>query len=90
MRNPSFAGQFQRDVKLAEKRGKDMTKLRLVLQFLIDSKPLPVRFLDHPLKGEWKGWRDLHVEPDWLLIYKADATSVRFERTGTHADLFSE
>lgn len=67
-----------------------MAKLRQVLQLLIDGKPLPARLRDHPLRGEWKDWRDLHIEADWLLIYKADATTVRFERTGTHADLFDE
>lgn len=87
---PSYSGQFRRDVKLAEKRGKDMAKLRHVLQLLIDNAPLPPRLRDHPLRGDWRGWRDLHIEPDWLLIYKADAEAVRFERTGTHADLFNE
>lgn len=66
-----------------------MTKLRLVMQWLIENKTLPARLHDHALKGEWNGWRDLHIEPDWLLIYKADSTSIRFERTGSHADLFS-
>jgi len=65
-----------------------MDKLRHVLRLLIDNKPLPPRLRDHPLKGEWKGWRDLHIEPDWVLIYKVDANAVRFERTGTHADMF--
>ena len=90
MRGPSYSGQFRRDVRRVEKRGKDMSKLRHVLQLLIDDKPLPARLRDHPLKGDWKGWRDLHIEPDWLLIYKADRTTVRFERTGTHADLFDD
>lgn len=67
-----------------------MAKLRQVLQWLIDAASLPERLRDHPLRGNWKGWRDLHIEPDWLLIYQADATGVRFERTGTHADLFNE
>jgi len=88
MRAPSYTNQFRRDVKLAEKRGKDMAKLRLVLQLLAESKPLPERLRDHPLKGVWRDYRDLHVEPDWLLIYKVDDTSVLFARTGTHADLF--
>jgi len=66
-----------------------MTKLRLVLQMLIEGAQLPVRLNGHPLKGSWKGWRDLHIEPDWLLLYKATPTAVRFERTGTHADLFA-
>ena len=75
-------------VKRAGKRGKDLARLRRVLELLIEAKPLPSQLRDHPLKGEWQGWRDLHVEPDWLLIYKVDAAEVRFERTGTHADLF--
>lgn len=90
MREPSYSTQFRRDVKRAEKRGYDMAKLRAVLQLLIDAAPLPARLRDHPLKGNWKGWRDLHIAPDWLLIYWADATQVRFERCGTHADLFDE
>ena len=67
-----------------------MARLRHVLQLLIDAKPLPPRLRDHPLKGVWKNYRDLHIEPDWVLIYKADERSVVFERTGTHADLFDE
>lgn len=67
-----------------------MAKLRHVLQLLMDGAALPERLRDHPLRGNWKGWRDLHIEPDWLLIYQVDAAGVRFERTGTHADLFDE
>ena len=67
-----------------------MAKLRHVLQLLIDAEPLPPRLRDHPLKGVWKSYRDLHIEPDWLLIYRANETTVIFERTGTHADLFEE
>lgn len=65
-----------------------MIKLRHALDLLIEHKPLPERLHDHSLQGDWKGWRDLHIEPDWILIYKADVTTVRFERTGTHVDLF--
>ncbi len=90
MRAPSYTSQFRRDIKLAEKRGKDMAKLRFVIQLLIDEEPLPSRLRDHPLKGVWKSYRDLHIEPDWLLIYKVDDTAVIFERTGTHADLFDD
>jgi mRNA interferase YafQ len=88
VRTPSYSGQFRRDVKRAEKRGKDLSKLRLVIHLLIDESPLPVRLRDHPLKGEWKLHHDLHIEPDWILIYRIDGNSVYFERTGTHADLF--
>ena len=90
MRLAIYSGQFKRDVKLAEKRGKDMNKLRAVIGLLLDGQPLPRELGDHPLKGEWKPSRDLHLEPDWVLIYEADGDSVRFWRTGTHSDLFGK
>ena len=90
MRLPSYTGQFKRDVKLAEKRGKDMDKLRYVIGLLLAAQPLPRELCDHPLKGEWKPNRDLHIEPDWVLIYCVDGEAIRFERTGTHADLFGQ
>jgi len=90
MRSASYTGQFKRDVKLAEKRGKDMDKLRHVIGLLLAGQTLPREFVDHPLKGEWKPSRDLHIEPDWILIYCVDGEAVRFERTGTHADLFGQ
>ena len=88
MRTPSYSGQFRRDVKRVEKRGKNLAKLRLVIQLLIDEEELPIRLHDHPLKGEWKSYRDLHIEPDWLLIYRIEGETVQFVRTGTHSDLF--
>jgi mRNA interferase YafQ len=67
---PVWSGQFKRDVRRAERRGKDLNKLKLVLSLLVEQRPLPQRYYDHPLKGDWKGFRDLHVEPDWLLLYR--------------------
>jgi len=90
MRLPSFSGQLKRDVKLAVKRGKDMSKLRQVIGLLLAGESLPRELGDHPLKGSWKPRRDLHVEPDWILIYGVDGETVRFERTGTHSDLFGK
>ncbi len=87
MRNPVPGAQFRRDVKLAQKRGKDMTKLREVI-LLIDGSPLPARCKDHPLGGDWKHFRDCHIEPDWLLFYKIDDDDLHLVRTGTHSDLF--
>jgi mRNA interferase YafQ len=55
-------------VKLAQKRGKDMDKLRDVIGLLLTGRPLPRQLNDHPLKGEWKPSRDLNIEPDWVLI----------------------
>lgn len=88
MRNPLRGARFRRDVKLAQRRGKDMTKLREVIVLLIEGRPLPPRYEDHPLGGDWKHFRDCHIEPDWLLIYKIDGNDLHLVRTGTHSDLF--
>lgn len=88
MRVSRRTGQFKRDVKLSIRRGKDVSKLEAVLSDLVDGKPLDARFRDHPLWGNYAGRRECHVEPDWLLIYKLEASAVIFERTGTHSDLF--
>lgn len=88
MRQPSYSGKFKRDVKAAKKRGKDMAKLKTLIGLLVEGREPPASYLDHPLKGRWRSLRDAHIEPDWLLIYKLDGDIVRFERTGTHADLF--
>ncbi len=91
MRTFSRASQFKKDVKLATRRGKDMEKLKEALDWLIVGKVLPPRLKDHPLRGNFAGSRDCHLEPDWLLIYSLteNGAHVRFERTGTHSDLFS-
>jgi mRNA interferase YafQ len=80
--------QFKRDVKLAEKRGKNMAKLRELIVLLAEASPLLPRYKDHVLSGEWKHHRDCHIEPDWLLLYKVDGNDLYLVRTGTHADLF--
>jgi mRNA interferase YafQ len=88
VRNPISGAQFRRDVKLAERRGKDMTKLRELILLLIEGDPLPPRYKDHSLSGDWKHHRDCHIEPDWLLLYKIDDVDLYLVRTGTHSDLF--
>ena len=90
MRQPDYSGQFRRDVRQTQKRGKNLDKLKTLMSLLIDGQQLPSSCRDHPLKGGWHGFRDAHIEPDWLLIYKIDGDTVRFERTGRHADLFDE
>lgn len=90
MLTPIWAGRFRRDVKRAEKRGKDMTKLKEALTLLIEQKPLPASYSDHPLKGDWQGYRDLHLEADWLLLYRVVGAELQLARTGTHSDLFKE
>lgn len=67
-----------------------MGKLRVIIDLLLAAQPLPRELGDHPLKGDWKPRRDIHIEADWLLIYRVDDDVVRFERTGTHSDLFGK
>ncbi|MFM3316177.1 type II toxin-antitoxin system YafQ family toxin [Klebsiella variicola] len=88
-RTIEYSGQFQKDVKKAQKRHKDMSKLKALMTLLInDALPLPQVYKDHSLQGNYKGYRDAHIEPDWLLIYKITDEVLRFERAGTHSDLF--
>lgn len=90
MLTPVRSAQFKRDVKRAEKQGKDLTKLRVVLTSLIRQEPLSARYLDHPLRGIWKGYREAHIEPDWLLIYRVEGNELHLVRIGSHPDLFTE
>ena len=88
MLTPVRSNAFRRDVKRMEKRGKAMEKLRAVLLLLIERRVLSEHYKDHPLKGDWSGFRDLHIEPDWVLIYRVRGDDLELARTGTHADLF--
>ena len=87
-RNLISGAQFRRDVKLAQRRGKDMSKLRGLILLLAEGGPLAYHYNDHPLAGEWKLHRECHLEPDWLLIYKVEGDDLYLVRTGTHSDLF--
>ena len=67
-----------------------MVKLTKALDLLLNEQPLPIAYNDHPLKGDWKGFRDLHIEPDWLLLYRVEGSELQLARTGAHSDLFDE
>ena len=90
MLRPVLSAQFRRDVKRAERRGKTMDRLRKLVTLLCEGAPLPPRYRDHALRGSWAGWRDAHIEADWLLIYRVAGDELMLARTGTHADLFGE
>ena len=85
-----FTNRMKRDLKLAKKRGKDISKLETVLEILLSGNDLPEIYKDHQLKGEMREFRECHIEPDWLLIYRKDDTELILyaTATGTHADLF--
>ena len=93
MRSIRQSKRFLKDMKRAIKRGKDMKKLARVVALLSSDAPLPVALQDHPLKGNLVGFRDCHIEPDWVLIYKkVDDEAIELhelflDRTGSHSDL---
>jgi mRNA interferase YafQ len=80
--------QFDRDVKRQGKRGKPLDKLHEIIEILRTRRPLDPKHKDHPLGGEWKGWRDCHIAPDWILIYRKAEATLDLGRTGSHSDLF--
>ncbi|HBF34450.1 TPA: type II toxin-antitoxin system mRNA interferase toxin, RelE/StbE family [Candidatus Sumerlaeota bacterium] len=88
MRVPAYTGQFYKDIKRMQKRGKDMDALKSVVGMLIAGKALGVAYRDHRLVGNYAGRRECHIQPDWLLVYKLQEETIVFERTGTHSDLF--
>lgn len=82
--------KFQKDLKLAKKRGYDTGKLNAVIKMLADGTELPSQYKDHWLKGSFTGCRECHIQPDWLLIYEIDDGNLilYLTRTGSHSDLF--
>jgi mRNA interferase YafQ len=84
------SSQFRRDVKLCVRQGKDMDKFKAVHELLVARKPLPQKNRDHPLTGNWRGYRDCHLEPDWLLIYSVNEKDklIEYVRMGSHSELF--
>lgn len=69
MRTASYSAQFERDVKRLRKRGKDLEKLKSFVKLLLAETLLPPQYKDHPLRRNWSGYRDAHLEPDWVVIY---------------------
>jgi mRNA interferase YafQ len=80
--------QFKRDVKRQVKRGKNPAVLKKVITLLVDGAEMADTYHDHPLVGGYRGSRECHLEPDWLLIYELTEDELILIRTGSHADLF--
>ena len=85
-----FTKQFHKDLKLVQKRGYNDLQLLEVINLLAEQKPLPAYYHDHVLVGKYKGCRECHIQPDWLLIYeiKKNELLLILTRTGTHSDVF--
>ena len=80
--------QFKRDVKRMQRQGREVEKLKRVLEALVKGEPLAAKHRDHVLVGQYKGTRECHIEPDWLLIYELGEVEIVLIRTGSHSDLF--
>ncbi len=87
-----FTNQFKRDLKLAKKQHKDLDKLFEIVNILADGGKLDARYRDHDLSGNYKGTRECHVEPDWLLVYEIceEVLVLMLYRLGTHSELFKK
>jgi mRNA interferase YafQ len=80
---------FKKDIKRLIKQHKDFSELELVINTLSSGKKLATKYLDHPLSGNWKGFRDCHIAPDWVLLYliEDDILVLTLTRTGSHSEL---
>jgi len=87
MLNLKITNRFKKDLQKMTGQGKIYEKLRTIIEILLNQQPLDSKHSDHPLVGNWKGRRELHVEADWLLIYKIEDDVLILERTGTHSHL---
>ncbi len=82
------SSKFRRDVKRLLRAGVDLSRLEAIVETLAIPEPLEGRYRDHALIGNWKGHRECHILPDWLLIYRATEDELQLVRTGSHAQLF--
>lgn len=84
--------RFKKEYKKAQKQGLDTKLLKNIITMLADGQKLPDENRDHLLSGDWNGYRECHIQPDWLLIYKVhnDVLVLTLARTGTHSDLFKK
>lgn len=87
-----YGGKFLKDLKLAKRRGLNLKDLTDVIDMLQEGKILPLKYRDHLLTGNYKGFRECHINSDWLLIYKKKEAIkvVSLYRTGSHSDLFKK
>lgn len=87
-----LTNKFKRDLKLIKKRGYDIKKLEKIITKLMNEEKLEAKYKDHELIGNYRNYRECHIESDWLLIYKIidEALVLTLSRTGTHSDLFKK
>jgi mRNA interferase YafQ len=88
--NIKYTTQFKKDYKKAQKQNKDIEKLKLLIEILLSDTILEEQYKDHNLTGKWKNYRECHITPDWLLIYKKTTDALILVRTGSHSELIKK
>jgi mRNA interferase YafQ len=88
MLTPEFTHKFVKDFDLMKRRHKNIDKILDIMTMIIWEEPLPAKYREHNLSGDYSGYTECHVEGNWLLIYRLPDGKVVFSRTGTHSDLF--
>ena len=83
-----YRNKFKKNLDLMIRRGKDPEKIKQVIVAIVNEQALDNKQRDHALTGNLTGFRDCHIEPDWLLIYRIESGTLHLERTGSHSDLF--
>ena len=85
-----MTSQFKKDLKLAKKPGYSIEHIQSIISLLANGEKLPAKYKDHALTGKYSGYRECHIEPDWLLVYEIheEKLILIITRTGTHADIF--
>ena len=82
------ANKFKQDIRRIGRQGHDLSLLETTIKTPVAEKPLAQKYKDHKLIGDWKGYRECHIKPDWLLIYRVADKELELLRTGSHAEIF--
>lgn len=85
-----YTGKIKKDIKICQKRGYNFQLLENIIEKLRIPEPLEVKNREHDLKGDYIGFKECHISPDWLLIYRYVGKYLELARTGTHSDLFGK
>jgi len=88
MKNLILASTYEKDLKRLKKKHYELEEIEAPVEFLLEGKVLPAKYKDHALSGNFQGKRELHIEPNWLLMYKSTDTEIILIRTVSHDDLY--
>ncbi len=90
MKDLQVTKQFKKDVNRLRKQGKDLNRLKTVIDAVCEGKELETKYRDHKLTRNYQKARECHIQPDWLLIYEIHEDVIKLRRTGSHSELFKK